>query len=101
MIGWKRRGDVKQADVRFLLHQLPTTRTIASRDGRVPIGTSESSPAMNRWAIAEGISQSRRDGCFSRPYGTTITMNANPAMNRWAILVRPSGTKTTDHEFRQ
>src|SRR6266536_4523864 len=75
-----------------------------SKDPKVPIGTTESSPRFQPWvAIGEWPEPrrgDRKDGTGPVrsfvPDGTRLRSRHNPAMNRWAIFERPCGTWNRD-----
>jgi hypothetical protein len=62
-----------------------------------PGGTSDNSPAINRWdslasKIGSPVGTAEHAVTFSRPYGTRVLHGISPAINRWAIVARPYGT---------
>ncbi|PWU21619.1 MAG: hypothetical protein C5B50_01285 [Verrucomicrobia bacterium] len=68
-----------------------------------PVGTTDNSPAFQRWVADGPSSKSRRDG---RSEGEALSSLRDlhhsprtiPALKRWAIVCRPSGTDDSDVE---
>ena len=61
-----------------------------------PEGTTENSPAFQRWVWGGG--ENSPEGTaetvdFSRPFGTYFQRISIPALKRWAILKHPSGMR--------